>query len=51
MPVRREVIGTNLNIIASGTLGTVCNHLEWLAIEASPPLFEHVIVRPCLGKQ
>jgi hypothetical protein len=32
MPVRREVIGTNLNIIASGLFGTVCSHLEWLGM-------------------
>lgn len=48
MPVRREVMGTNLNNIASGLFGTVCNQLEWPVTPTSPPLFEQITVRPCL---
>lgn len=46
-PLRREVIGIKLKLIASGFDGTVSSHSQWLLAVGSPPLFEHITVNPC----
>lgn len=45
-PLRREVIGMKLKLIASGIEGTVRSHSQWLLVDGSPPLFEHMTVIP-----
>lgn len=47
-PLSKEVIGMKLKWIASGIDGTVRSHSQWLALDGSPPLFEHITVIPCI---
>lgn len=45
-PLRRDVIGTKVKFITSGIEGTVRSHSQWLLVEGSPPLLEHMTVIP-----
>lgn len=47
-PVRREVMGTNLNSIASGLACTVWSHFEWFLQSAFPPLLDQIRDKPCI---
>lgn len=46
-PLRRDVIGMKLKLIASGLDGTVSNHSQCVSALKSPPLLELITFIPC----